>query len=129
MKNRPQYYQAIEKARNANDSGVFIEFTLSALFDIISTQEKHQVKHQDELTDIMLSVTTRLSSATLSRKDIFASIGLSGDSRAFKRNIEPLINSGYIEMTLPDKPSSKLQKYRLTQKGQSILTQSRGGER
>jgi Fic family protein len=39
--NRPQYYQAIEDARKANDSGVFIEFTLSALFDIISAQEKH----------------------------------------------------------------------------------------
>jgi Fic family protein len=38
--NRPQYYQAIEEARNANDSGVFIEFTLSAIFDIISIQKK-----------------------------------------------------------------------------------------
>jgi len=35
-KNRPQYYKAIEDARKANDSGVFIEFTLAALFDIIT---------------------------------------------------------------------------------------------
>jgi Fic family protein len=42
--NRPQYYQTIADARKANDSGLFIEFTLSALFDIISTQEKHQVE-------------------------------------------------------------------------------------
>ncbi|MDR1070289.1 MAG: Fic family protein, partial [Gracilibacteraceae bacterium] len=34
--NRESYYQAIADARNANDSGVFIEFTLSALLDIIS---------------------------------------------------------------------------------------------
>jgi Fic family protein len=40
--NRPQYYQAIEAARKANDSGVFIEFTLSALLSIIEIQVKHQ---------------------------------------------------------------------------------------
>ncbi len=29
---RPQYDDAIEVARKSNDSGVFIEFTLSAVF-------------------------------------------------------------------------------------------------
>jgi Fic family protein len=45
--NRPQYYQAIRDARKANDSGVFIEFTLSALSDIISAQEKRQAESSD----------------------------------------------------------------------------------
>lgn len=40
--NRPQYYQTIEDARKANDSGVFIEFTLAALLDIITVQTKNQ---------------------------------------------------------------------------------------
>jgi Fic family protein len=42
--NRPQYYKAIEHARKANDSGVFIEFTLSALLDILLAQEKCQLE-------------------------------------------------------------------------------------
>lgn len=46
--NRPEYYKAIENAHHANDSGVFIEFTLSALYDIIASQEKHQVRHKDK---------------------------------------------------------------------------------
>jgi Fic family protein len=29
--NRPQYHQAINNARKANDSSAFIEFTLSAM--------------------------------------------------------------------------------------------------
>lgn len=44
-------------------------------------------------------------------------IGMNGDSRAFKRHIEPLLDAALIEMTVPDKPNSRLQKYRLTESG------------
>jgi predicted transcriptional regulator len=47
---------------------------------------------------------------------------MNGDSRSFKRNIEPLLVDGLIEMTVPDKPNSKLQKYRLTAKGKTIMS-------
>jgi Fic family protein len=33
--NRPQYYQAIQEARRSDDSGVFIEFTLGAIYETI----------------------------------------------------------------------------------------------
>ena len=46
--NRSHYYQAIEAARIVNDSGAFIEFTLSALYDTISAQEKHQTSLKDK---------------------------------------------------------------------------------
>lgn len=36
--------------------------------------------------------------------------------------IKPLISIGWLEMTIPDKPTSKLQKYRLTPTGKSILS-------
>ena len=35
------------------------------------------------------------------RKSIFEAIGMTYDSRAYKRIAEPLLNSGLIEMTLP----------------------------
>ena len=116
-RNRPKYYQAIEEARKNNDSGVFIEFTLSALVDIIETQVKHQVQHQVELSDTQLTVLKKLKNKTFTRKEIFAAIKMNGDSRAFKRIIEPLLTAGCIEMTVPDKPNSRNQKYRLTAEG------------
>lgn len=123
--NRPEYYQAIENARQANDSSVFIEFTLSALYDIIAEQEKHQVrhkeKHQVQLSNTQIEVLKALEDITLSRKDIFATIGMNGDSRSFKRHIEPLLADGFIEMTVPDKPNSRLQKYRLTDSGKAFI--------
>lgn len=129
-RNRPQYYQAIRDAGKANDSSVFIEFTLSALLDIIIAQEKHMVEHKDKhkdkhkderLSDTMILVLKALEAKSLSRKDIFAAIGMKSDFRAFKRNVEPLLIDEYIEMTLPDKPNSKLQKYRLTEKGKATI--------
>jgi Fic family protein len=120
--NREQYYAAIEKARKDNDSGAFIEFTLFAILDIIKRQDEHQDERQDKTQDNTTSAVLKaLKSKSLSRKEIFVVIGLSGDSRAFKRQIEPLIKEGFIEMTVPDKPKSKLQKYRLTDKGRAEI--------
>ena len=124
-RNRPEYYQAIENAHHANDSGVFIEFTLSALYEIIASQEKHQVRHEDkhqvQLNDTQIQVLKALEDKTLSRKEIFAAIGMNGDSRSFKRHIEPLLTDGFLKMTVPDKPNSKLQKYRLTDSGKVFI--------
>jgi Fic family protein len=127
--NRPQYYQAIQDARKADDSGVFIEFTLSALYDIIKLQEKHQdkhqVEHQDEhqveLADTQLVILKSLEGKALSRKEIFSIMDMSGDSRAYKRHIEPLLAESFIEMTVPGKPNSRMQRYRLTLKGEAAI--------
>jgi DNA-binding MarR family transcriptional regulator len=126
---RPEYYKAIEEARKANDSGAFIEFTLSAVLSTIAEQAehqvKHQVKHQVDLTDTQLDVLKSLKETLRSRKEIFVAIGINGDSRSFKRHIEPLIEMSLIEMTVPDKPNSRLQKYRLTDSGKAQLKKHR----
>jgi Fic family protein len=124
---RPQYYDALQNAQKKNDSGEFIEFTLSAIFDAVEAQTKHQDKHEDkhqvELSEVMLSILKSLESIALSRKEIFAAISMNGDTRAFRRYIAPLLEDGYIEMTAPDKPHSKLQKYRITDKGRAAIAE------
>ncbi len=69
----------------------------------------------------MILVLKALRSKNLSRKEIFDAIGMKNDFRAFKRHVEPLLVGGLIEMTVQDKPSSKLQKYRLTDKGKAAI--------
>lgn len=127
---RPRYYTVLQNAQRKNDASEFIEFTLSAILETVEMQEKYQEEHKDEhkdehiveqLSDTMILVLRALEPKSLSRKEIFEAIGMKNDFRAFKRNVEPLLTDGLIEMTVPDKPSSKLQKYRLTNKGKTAI--------
>jgi predicted transcriptional regulator len=46
----------------------------------------------------------------------------------FRNNVLiPLLSSGLIEMTIPEKPTSSKQKYRLTLKGRAFLTKEAAG--
>jgi ATP-dependent DNA helicase RecG len=47
----------------------------------------------------------------------------------FRRNyLHPTLKQGYIEMTVPEKPNSRLQKYRLTQKGKAVIDAQRSDD-
>jgi DNA-binding PadR family transcriptional regulator len=48
-------------------------------------------------------------------------LGLRDDDHVRTAYIVPALASGLIEMTRPDKPNSRLQKYRLTEKGRAWL--------
>ena len=42
----------------------------------------------------------------------------------FERRLEHLLREGLLERTVPDKPRSPLQKYRLTDKGRAALAEA-----
>jgi len=56
-----------------------------------------------------------------SRAEILKHIGMINHTKNFNAFIKPLIDFHIIELTIPDKPTSRLQKYRLTHKGRKLL--------
>ena len=58
-----------------------------------------------------------------------AAAGLKDRVHFLKTHLEPLLPAGWIERTIPDKPRSGKQKYRLTQKGRRALQKHAGGRR
>ena len=57
----------------------------------------------------------------MARTEIMAQLGLR-DEKHFREHYQQVaMAAGLIERTLPDKPNSRLQKYRLTEKGRSLL--------
>lgn len=122
--NRPDYYNTLHYGQQTGDSSTFVEFTLKTLLSSLRKirkeraaqkqkkhQDKHKVKHQVELTETQIIVLKVLENKSLSRKEIFAALGMNADTRAFRRHIEPLLKAGLIKMTIPDKPNSRNQKY------------------
>ena len=56
-------------------------------------------------------------------KEIMGILGLK-HWKTFRSNyLQPLLDDGWLEMTVPDKPTSSKQKYRLTVKGQELLAE------
>ncbi len=110
-----EYYQVLQKSTDQADSAPFVEFMLRMIFDAISTaapqvapQVTPQVKRmleamQDEMTREQLQSVLDLQ-----------------DRKSFsERYLQPALKEGLIEMTIPGKPNSRLQKYRLTDKGRN----------
>ncbi|MHB8951021.1 MAG: Fic family protein [Rhodoferax sp.] len=57
----------------------------------------------------------------VTRAEMMAALHLK-DRRHFSRDyIAPALEMALIEMSIPDKPNSRLQKYRLTDKGREVL--------
>jgi hypothetical protein len=55
------------------------------------------------------------------KEDMLNFLGLTNKTENFDRYIKPLIKLGWLEWTIPDKPKSKRQKYKLTSKGRKLL--------
>jgi predicted transcriptional regulator len=63
------------------------------------------------------------SSGPLGDSEILANLGLRDRVHLRERYLDPALAGGLVERTIPEKPTSRLQKYRLTEKGHSLLEQ------
>ncbi|MFM8764815.1 MAG: Fic family protein [Spartobacteria bacterium] len=89
--------------------------------------------HEAQVTPpVAVVVLIRLigSMGPLGNSEILRSLTLSDRTHLREHYIDPAIADGLVERTIPDKPTSRLQKYRLTAKGQALLKElkKRGGK-
>jgi len=82
------------------------------------TRKSNQVK--DKVITRIITILEFCNEAK-TKKEILSKIGLSTQTKNYKQIIEPAIKADLLEMTIPDKPNSRLQKYRLTEKGKKII--------
>ena len=62
-----------------------------------------------------------LASGEKSRSELAAELGVSSQPWLSASYLNPLMKQGYIAQTLPQKPKSPLQRYRLLRKGREVL--------
>lgn len=63
----------------------------------------------------------------MGREALQSALGLSGRKSFRGRYLKPALADGLIEMTIPDKPNSRLQKYQLTDRGRQWPAQHGDG--
>jgi ATP-dependent DNA helicase RecG len=56
----------------------------------------------------------------MKRQEIQDALGLKHEDHFREAYLIPALHAGLIEMTIPDKPTSRLQKYRLTRTGSTV---------
>ena len=90
----------------------------------------HQVdspSHQvGRLGESALGVLIAVSERDMSRSELLAGLGLTNETRNARRHLDPLLEAGLIEWTVPDRPNSRLQRYRITDAGRARLNSSLG---
>ncbi len=118
--NRPAYYDALYQGQHTNDSSKFIEFTLDSILatlrsihsDLLAAtqvtaqdngQDTAQVERADKILDFCAEPKTR--------GEIQAFVGIAHREHFRTKILGPLLASGKLKMTIPDKPNSRNQRY------------------
>jgi Fic family protein len=122
--NRPDYYQTLYEAQQKNNADVFIEFTLSALLEILqntnsdllgTAQDNAQVNEQDkrQITEQVGREERILEfcAEPKTRQEIQIFVGIAHREHFRAKILKPLLESGRLKLTIPDKPNSRNQKY------------------
>ena len=98
-----------------NDRTFFmVEFPVHPVF-AEAVKKKDVAEVTTEVKRLMYVIT-----GDHSRRELQEILMLKNAEHFRKAYLLPAINAGLMEMTLPDKPKSRLQKYRLTETGQAL---------
>ena len=60
--------------------------------------------------------------------ELMAVMGRTNRTKFRDQVLRPLLDAGWLEMTIPDKPTSRKQRYRTTAAGREVLVAVEGGE-
>jgi len=100
--------------RELNDISPYLSLSVSEIGD----KDREAIK--ESINDTIKKVLTGCQEPK-SRDEVFDEIGLYKNTKNFQKHIKPLIEVGWLHFTLPDKLTSRDQKYYTTNLGKKLL--------
>ncbi len=108
-----QYYSAISACHVKGESTIFIEFILRQLDTVLDEFAGQLQQDENGLTDYVARLLSVMEyGIPYSTKELMALLGLKSRESFRQHYLQPALALGFIEMTVPDKPNSRNQKYR-----------------
>ena len=115
------YYDTLAACDSVGNSTDFIQFMLAALLTAVREVEAGNPDDpartdqvSDQVSDQVKALISVLSSGPLSSLDCMGALGLSHRPTFRQNYLNPALEAGLIERTIPEKPTSRLQKYQLS---------------
>ena len=107
---------------------VIVPLAESLVLPVYSESPTQLIKYIDseQVSEQVSVILKDCQNNAKSKKELLKTAGLANVYLNYKRHIAPLLEQSLLEMTVPDKPNSRLQKYRLTEKGRMLVDKSRG---
>jgi Fic family protein len=111
-KKQQAYYDAISRSNQEGASTIFIEFMLDAIIETMNETLK-----QSNIEKGSLSIQAKKLLAVFEEGipyttiELMDKVGIKSRSSFKKNYLDPLLQSGVIEMTIPETPNSRNQRY------------------
>lgn len=118
FEHQAEYYDAINRSNSKADSAPFIEFMLGMIFAALEEVGTPEVA--PEVTPEVRALL-KVVKGEMSRLEIQRRLRLADEKNLRLRYLLPALKEGFVERTIPEKPRSRLQKYRLTARGRFAL--------
>ncbi|MDR2489235.1 MAG: Fic family protein [Desulfovibrio sp.] len=116
-----EYYNALQQSTQQGLVTPFLEFMLTMIRDAVLGSTPQVAPQVTPQVEQLLRILSGAGEGGLSRKELLDASGLRDRKSFADRWLAPALAAGFIEMTLPGKPHSRLQRYKITPSGNRIL--------
>ncbi len=107
-----EYYKAIALCHTEGNSNAFIEFMLEKINNTLAEIENQLPSSDENISEYVKRLLLVMEYNTpYTLKDIMSLLNLKSKETLRKNYIHPALSLGLINMTLPDKPKSRNQRY------------------
>lgn len=120
-KRQNDYYDALGKADKDGDSSEFVQMMLQVIKDTLVDYEDDTDQDSDQETDQVKidnpnvkKLLDAIGDETMSAKELMDELGLSHRPTFRNNYLNPALELGVIERTIPEKPNSRNQRYKKT---------------
>ncbi len=121
QKFQEEYYQVISLSHQNGNSNAFVEFILEMVYELLleiesdslSSSPTHPPQTDNFFVDDLLAVLS--SGQPLGAEEIMLALNIKSRETLRKNYLDPALQAGLVQMTFPDQPTNKNQRYYLIQ--------------